>query len=51
MDSTPGSLGYWIADASGKVYPYGNAQPLGDRYQANNPAPMIGFASVPGLKL
>jgi hypothetical protein len=50
MDSTPGSLGYWIADANGKVWNYGNAQALGDRYQAANPAPMIGFASVPGLK-
>ncbi|HVF31757.1 MAG TPA: hypothetical protein VM933_01860 [Acidimicrobiales bacterium] len=50
MDSTPNSLGYWIADASGKVWNYGNAQALGDRYQGNNPAPMIGFASVPGLK-
>ena len=50
MDSTPGSLGYWIADASGKVYEYGNAEDLGDRYFSNNPAPMISFASVPGLK-
>jgi large repetitive protein len=50
MDSTPGSLGYWIADANGKVYPYGNAQHLGDRYLAANPAPMIGFSSVPGVK-
>ena len=50
MDSTPGSLGYWIADANGKVYEYGNAQDLGDRYFSNNPAPMISFASVPGLK-
>ena len=47
MDSTPSSLGYWIADASGKVWNYGDAQPLGDRYGANNPASMIGFASVP----
>ena len=50
MDSTPGSLGYWIADATGKVYAYGNAQLLGDRYLAANPAPMIGFSSVPGFK-
>ena len=50
MDSTPGSLGYWIADASGKIYEYGNAQDLGDRYFSANPAPMIGFASVPGVK-
>ena len=47
MDSTPSSLGYWIADATGKVWNYGDAQPLGDRYGANNPAAMIGFASVP----
>jgi hypothetical protein len=51
MDSTPSSLGYWIADATGKIYAFGNAQHLGDRSGANNPAPMIGFASVPGQKL
>jgi hypothetical protein len=50
MDSTPTSTGYWIADATGKVWNYGDASPLGDRYGANNPAPMIGFAAVPGLK-
>ena len=50
MDSTPASFGYWIADASGKVWNYGNAQALGDRFGLSNPAPMIGFASVPGTK-
>ena len=34
----------------GKVWNYGDAQSLGDRFGAANPAPMIGLAAVPGLK-
>ena len=39
MDATLDSQGYWIADASGRISRYGNAQNLGDRSLSANLAP------------
>ena len=39
-----------LGDTNGKVYDYGDAQNLGDRYLQANPAPMVAFSAVRSIK-
>ena len=46
MRDTPSGDGYWIADATGRVLVFGDAQYLGDNRTTAMTGPIVGFAAV-----